>query len=129
MSSKNFALAVDSFNIHLHQTRPAITLMTLWSGIESLFPVHTELRFRLSLYIAAFLEDDANERHHLFRKVQRLYDGRSKVVHGGDLSQTALVHMVDEVGTLLGQILLASVEYGSVPSRDQFDGALFRFES
>jgi hypothetical protein len=125
MADERFNLAVDSFNIHRHQSRLRIAATTLWTGIEALFPVKQELRFRLSLYVAAFLEESREERHHLFRRVRSYYDFRSKIVHGAKINDTELILHVDKVRDLLASILNAIIEQRTIPTQDDLDALLF----
>jgi hypothetical protein len=60
-------------------------LIDYWVGLESLFsPDSTqEVRFRVSLRIAAFLGESPDEWEAIYNEMRHSYDWRSKVVHGG----------------------------------------------
>jgi hypothetical protein len=75
--------SLASFHWHSH---PRAQLALIWSGIESIFGVESELVFRVSLYAARFLAPDVqSERSEIFGKVKKLYKQRSAAVHGSDM--------------------------------------------
>lgn len=93
-------------------------LALIWSGIEALFGIDSEIVFRVSLYIARFLEpDDQAKRSHLFTKVKQLYKQRSKAVHGakvkGDIQSA-----VKESSDLLGRLIRRCAELNQLPDTD-----------
>jgi len=48
-----------------------------------MFGASSEIRFRISLYIANFLhQDDHDKRKFVFEAVKKLYNSRSAAVHG-----------------------------------------------
>lgn len=68
-------------------TIPRTRLAILWPGIEGLFKIDSEITFRISLYIAYFLEpDNPLKRRQIFNDVKKLYRIRSRAVHGGKVS-------------------------------------------
>jgi hypothetical protein len=93
-------------------------LALLWSGIEGLFNINSELSFRLSLYISRFLEGDNEERKKLiFKKVKDLYNQRSKAVHGaGDVNN--LQESVHDSAQLLRRIIFHCIEQNNLPIID-----------
>jgi hypothetical protein len=118
-----FALAVEAIDSGQFVQNSALTLVSLWGALESLFsPSTSELRFRVSSLIAAFLEPPGAERHRLQREVAKLYDKRSAAAHGkpkheaGDLLATF---------SLLRRILMKIIDRGAVPSKDSLDALLF----
>ena len=57
----NFLHAVHCLATYHWHSLPNAQLALLWSGIEGLFDINSELVFRLSLYIANFLEENNKE--------------------------------------------------------------------
>src|SRR3546814_6656156 len=96
----------------------------LWAGIEALLGISSELRFRISAYIAAYLEPSGPSRVETFKRVRGLYDFRSKAVHGVSLSDKAMRGHVADVQDLLSRIIVKCIEGGSIPSSDQWDDLL-----
>ncbi len=110
-----FQTAVHSLaSFHWH-THPRAQLALIWSGIESIFGIESELVFRVSLYLARFLApDDQSERSKLFGKVKKLYKQRSAAVHGSDMkgdSQNA----VRDSSDLLRRLVRRCAETNGLP--------------
>lgn len=104
--------ALWSYRWHL---RPRAQLAVLWSGIEGLFEIDSEVTFRVSLGIARFLEPDDRERRvELFDRVKKLYRHRSRAVHGGHMKPEANA-AVEPSAALLQSLLRRCAEQGSVP--------------
>jgi hypothetical protein len=108
-SFSNAAHSLSSYRWHPH---PRVQLAILWSGIEGLFDIESELVFRLSLYIARYLApDDQGERSLIFSQVKQLYKHRSTAVHGGVLKENAS-KAVDETAALLRRLYMHAVDSG-----------------
>jgi hypothetical protein len=83
LEQRKFLNAVHCLATYHWHSLPNAQLALLWSGIEGLFDINSELVFRLSLYIARFLEGDNEEkRKTTFNNVKKLYNFRSSAVHG-----------------------------------------------
>jgi len=66
----------------------------LWSGIEAIFGITSELVYRISLLSACLLTERGDARKAKFEEIKKLYGLRSKVVHGEQLPD-------EKVGTAL----------------------------
>jgi hypothetical protein len=120
-----FMHAITAFNEHPHHANVRMSCVSLWSGIESIFSIDAELRFRISAYVAAYLRERGNGRLNLYKRMKKLYDLRSKAVHGGKLSDDDIADHVKEVREILAECLVKIVQNGSIPSQDVLDGFLF----
>ena len=102
---------------------PSLALLSLWGALEGVFsPAKTELRFRISSNIAAFLELPGSGRLELQKKVAKLYDARSQAAHGGcDVPADAL----SDTYALTKRVIEKVVEANHVPTREDLDAALF----
>ncbi|WP_060842877.1 HEPN domain-containing protein [Pseudomonas sp. St29] len=116
-----FRLAVDAMTTHHHHANLRMSAAALWSGFEALFGINSELRFRLALLAAAYLEDRGPERVSLYRRIKNLYDYRSKAVHGGATTDEMLVDHIIEVRCLLSRLLCRMTEQRCQPSIDEFE--------
>jgi hypothetical protein len=103
--------------------RPASALLMAWGALEELFsPSRSELRFRVSAYIAAYLEPVGAKRLELFKAVTKLYDARSKAAHTAqDTEVAALVQSV----VILRNALIQMIDEGKVPTQAEFEKRLF----
>jgi hypothetical protein len=120
----SFRLAVDALTTHQHLVNLRMMVASLWSGIEALVGVQSELRFRISLSVASLLETRGSQRSELYRRIKKLYDVRSKVVHGVVMREDEMVHHVAEVRKLLSKMVCTLVESGKVFSEADFESAL-----
>ncbi|MFN3243689.1 MAG: hypothetical protein ACE37K_19440 [Planctomycetota bacterium] len=119
-----FRLAVECLTTHQHEGSLRMTAASLWSGIEALFGVTSELRFRLASLAAAFLAPRGDARVQRYRETKRLYDVRSKVVHGAAIESDAVTQHVLLARQLLAELLSRMIEAGRVPAGDDWDAIL-----
>lgn len=86
LNKSKFQNAVHCLATYRWHSLPRARLALIWSGIEGLFDVETELVFRLSLYIARFLVPTKNDdMKTIFLNVKKLYTQRSSAVHGSKI--------------------------------------------
>jgi len=119
-----FRLGVDALTTHSQHANLRMSAASLWSGFEALFGINAELRFRLALLAAAYLEDRGQERLALFKRIKKLYDYRSKAVHGSPTTEGQLEEHVVEVRVLLSRLICKMTEQGAVPSSDELEAHL-----
>lgn len=97
---------------------PTVQLTILWAGIESLFNVRSEISFRLSLSIAKFLEPSNSSKGLLvYNKVKKLYNYRSKAVHG--VSSPNSRETVLATIALLNLLIKKCITSGELPSKTE----------
>ncbi len=108
--------AVHCLASHKWHSIPRAQLAVLWSGIEGLFGVDSEIVFRVSLYTALFLESGSKDKQReLFSKVKELYKSRSRAVHGGKMKENAK-EAVQESAELLCRLIKRCAELKSLPN-------------
>jgi hypothetical protein len=100
-------------------------LARLWSGIESFFEVSSELVFRISTMAASVLCPRGPERLEKYRAIKKLYDLRSKAVHGAPLEPAVLQQGLVDSFDLLRRLLFDAVDRGSPRSEREFHEAMF----
>ena len=96
---------------------PRVQLAVIWSGIESLFNVNTEVSFRISLYIANFLGETETQLQQIFKQERKMYSLRSSAVHGNKTKDN-LESAVLESANLLNRILRRCAELNKLPDVD-----------
>ena len=110
-----FQTAVHSLASYHWHPHPRTQLALIWSGIEALFGIDSELAFRISLYTARFLApSDGSERSTVFASVKQLYKLRSKAVHGSDMKGD-LQRAVEESADLLRRLVRRCIENNQLP--------------
>lgn len=120
-----FRLAVDSLTTHHMHANLRMSAAALWAGVEALFAINSELRFRLASFTAAYLEPRGSGRLELYREIKQLYDYRSKAVHGASTSDVLLKAHILKVRHILSRLLCKMTEAGAHPSPTDFEDALF----
>jgi hypothetical protein len=122
-SHAEIRLAIDALDHGQFEPNPSLSLVSLWGAIESLFsPATTELKFRVSSLVAAYLEPLGHTRLSRQRQVAALYDHRSAAAHGKPKHTSEhLLHTFE----LVRAILIRIVERGSIPSKSQLEENLF----
>ncbi len=120
-----FRLASEALATHHLQHSDRMMAAHVWAGIEALIEVKAELRFRLSALIASVLEEPGVQRRGMFKKISKMYDQRSKIVHGANLSTKDIrVHTI-EARTLLARLMRSYVQRGKVPTMEELELELF----
>ena len=113
-----YRTAVHAMASYRWHSMPRIQLAILWSGIESLFNVSTEISFRVSIYIARFLAgDNEQEAKQVFKKVRKIYNMCSSDIHGNKIKDN-INDSVKESAILLNQIIKKCAEIGTVPDTE-----------
>lgn len=123
--SESFRLGLEAAIDWRYSKEPRTAVARLWSGIEAIFGISSELVFRVSLLSACLLEPRGEARKNRFESIKKLYGLRSKAVHGESMAAEKLAEALNESDRLLRELLLLSVERGHVLSRDDFDSAIF----
>lgn len=119
LDKPKFQNAVHSLATYRWHSLPRARLALLWSGIEGLFDVDTELVFRLSLYIAKFLAPNKiDETKTIFSKVKKLYTQRSSAVHGSKI-KGEVGDAVTDSAQLLRNLLKQCIIVGDLPKVDE----------
>jgi hypothetical protein len=124
LENPRFRLAVESLTTHHLQHSERMMVASLWSGIEAIFGINYELRFRLSALIATSLEPPGTRRVEVHKRCKKLYDIRSKAVHGAPMKRSEIYEHAIEVRRLLGRIICRFVEEGKLLSTDELEEAL-----
>jgi hypothetical protein len=115
LANPSFQTAAHSLASFRWHTHARAQLALIWSGIEALFGIESEIVFRVSLYTARFLEpDDETERLKVFAKVKSLYKHRSAAVHGSKIKGDAGLAVKDSA-ELLRRLVRQCSEMNQLP--------------
>lgn len=115
LDNNTYRTAVHSLATYHWHTMPRVRLAIIWSGIEALFDVSTELSFRISLYAANFLSDNDNlSAKELFSRIKKLYSARSAAVHGGKIKGEEN-ELVEQSAELLNQLIRKCAQKNALP--------------
>lgn len=121
--SAQFAFAIEVFEIGQFIPSSAMTLVSIWGALEGIFSVsQAELKFRVSSFIAAYMEPPGNGRLAHQKKIAKLYDKRCAAAHGTPKHEPNDVLASFE---LLRMVLIKIIENGKVPNKDDLERMLF----
>lgn len=118
-----FALAAAAVSTSQFVYNAALILVSLWAALEALFsPSTTELKFRVSSLIAAYLEPPGDDRHSLQKRIAKLYDKRSSAAHGQpNFGEQDIL----DTFNLLRRVITSIIENRHVPKKDELEKKLF----
>lgn len=124
-TSDRFRLALEAAVDWRFQSESRSGLARLWSGIEALLGVEQELRYRISLMAASVLLPRGRERQARFQTVKKLYDIRSKAVHGDDeVKSDALRSATCDSFELLRDLLKVNANAGRILTPGEYEAAI-----
>jgi hypothetical protein len=122
---ERFATAVEALSTYLHAGNYRMMAAQLWAGVEAIFDVQLEVKYRIATLAACLLERPGPSRRERYRVVKKLYDDRSQAVHGRKFAEDKLRMHVAQVRTLLAQLIARLIDRGSVPSAEDFEDLVF----
>lgn len=123
--SQPFRLALEAAIDWRYAKEARSAVARLWSGIEAIFGITSELVYRISLLSACVLTDRGDARRRKFDEVKTLYGLRSKVVHGEQLAEDKIASALNDSYRLLSDLLLLTINRGHVLGQADFDSAVF----
>jgi len=123
--SQAFRLALEAATDWRFAKDARSAVARLWSGIEAIFGIMSELVYRISLLAACLLAERGDMRKARFEEVKKLYALRSKVIHGEQLTEEKVTSALNDSYHLLADLLLLSINKGHVLGQEDFDQAVF----
>ncbi len=122
--NENFSNAYRAIDRSVHESRPSLSLVTIWGALERLFAdFKQELNYRVSLNVSSFLEPIGDGRQSLFKRVKKLYESRSKAAHGRANED---YHDYKESYILLKRSLMKMIEQNHVPTMTDIEDIILR---
>lgn len=122
---ERFSIAVEALCSYLHAGNYRMMATQLWGGIDAIFDVQMEVKYRIATLAARLLEPHGPRCRDRFNQIKSLYDDRSKAVHGRRFKENKLRTHVAEVRSLLAQLLARLIAIGKVPTKEEFDDLVF----
>lgn len=101
------------------------SIALIWSAIESVTGVSSEIVYRLSLNISSILKPRGLSRIQKFKEIKKLYALRSKVVHGADLKEIEITSALEGSFLLLCELINYMIENNKVITESDFENAIF----
>lgn len=116
-----FRLAVEALTTHQHLLSSRMMVADIWAGIEALMGIDSELRYRLAISAASMLEPRGEKRYQRYCQIRKMYDLRSKAVHGAELEEAVVLKHILESGELLSQLICRMIEARKVFSKEEIE--------
>lgn len=126
IANPQLEIAIESVSTFHQQGSLRMSIVALWAGIEALLNVYSELRFRLSIELAAYLGQNQSEKISIYNQLKKMYDIRSKAVHGAKMDDSILVKHILETRGILRRILIKIAENNSIPTSDELEALLLQ---
>lgn len=98
----------------------------IWAAIESIVDVSTEITYRLSLSVSSLLYARGEKRVDKFKEVKKLYNLRSKVVHGSNLNDNDIENALAASFNLLSELVSYMIENNRMITENEFETAIFK---
>ncbi len=115
-------MALSSIDDIYFQKSTALSLVGLWGALEAIFTKSkAELRFRVSVMIAAYLKQNSDDAYDYHKKLLKLYDARSKAAHGDHNLKDSTLY--DSFEVMYG-VITKIFENGHVPTKEELERLL-----
>lgn len=124
-NSNKFRFALEAATDWRHSKDLRAAIARIWSGIEAIFGIKSELVYRISLLASSVLIERGQHRKNKFDEIKRLYGIRSKAVHGEALPEEVLIKGMNDSYELLRDLLFWIIAKGCPPTQKDFDKAVF----
>ena len=130
---KNINLAIRRFNSAYEKKNDEDRMIDFVIALESLFSKKGErnipLRFKLGLRTSLLLGKNTQEREIIKQEIQEIYDARSSMVHGGDVTKLRafrdlkdLINCAEEyVRRTIKALLQLDIKYGRTRALEKID--------
>ena len=123
--SEKFRFALEAAIDWRYSNNCRMAVARLWTGIEAIFGMKSELVYRISVLASSLLVERGDARLEKFRSIKRLYNIRSKAVHGDKISDEILINATIESYKLLRDLLFYIVKKGKCLTEDEMDSVIF----
>lgn len=123
-SNASFRALFQAFDLLYVVDNPSLAIVLLWGALENAFLQDSskgEITFKISAYLASFLEPMGANRGALAIQLKRLYGARSKAAHGEDKD---LLKELVETEKLFRRVLIKIIDDKTMPTHESLRTAL-----
>jgi len=124
MEHQNIRLAIEEYCSNNQQASIRMSIASLWSGIESILRIPNELSFRIALYASVILYERGVKRKEAFSTMKKMYNFRSKVIHGIQLRNDELIEHCILTKSILAKLLVLVIEKGGPFTQEEIEDML-----
>ena len=128
---ESFQTAVEALCTYMLASNDRMKVAQLWAGVEALFDIEYELRYRLATLSAKLLGTSPLECRQIYADMKGLYGERSKIIHGKQIGKKKEAHdgkvreHITRIRARLAQLLTKLIAIGKVPTEEEFEEMLF----
>jgi len=128
---ESFQTAVEALCTYMLASNDRMKIAQLWAGVEAIFGIEYELRYRLATLSAKLLGSSPRDSREVYADMKSLYGERSKIIHGKQLAKKKGAHEakvrehIARIRSRLAQLLTRLIMLGKVPTEEEFEGMLF----
>ncbi len=124
-NNENFRLALEAAVDWRFFKDARSAIARIWCGIEAICGVSSELVYRVALICSALLEERGEKRLKRFEAIKKLYNYRSKAVHGDAIPEEQILNILFSSYHLLRDLIILTGDKGHVLSDADFNEAIF----
>ena len=127
----SFQTAVEALCTYMLASNDRMKVAQLWAGVEAIFDIEYELRYRLATLSAKLLGLTSVQSREVYADMKTLYGERSKIIHGKQLAKNKDAHdakvreHILRMRSRLAQLLTKLISIGKVPTEEEFEEMLF----
>ena len=128
---ESFQTAVEALCTYMQAANDRMKVAQLWAGVEAIFDIEYELRYRLATLSAKLLGSSPLHSREVYADMKALYGERSKIIHGKQLAKKKDAHEakvrehITRIRGRLAQLLTKLIALGKVPTEEEFEEMLF----
>lgn len=116
---EQYKTLLHAFDYAQYNELTSTSMISIWGALEQVFSANAgELRYRVSISLATYIEEIGQKRYDLYKKIQKLYDERSNAAH-----RNAKIKMEDllESFYILSQIIIKITERKTIPDQETLE--------
>ena len=117
--NEQYKTLLQAYDYSQYNNLTSTSMISIWGALEQIFSSNAgELRYRVSISLAAYLENIGLERFRLYKKIQKLYDARSQAAH-----RNASVKSEDLLLSfnILSKVIIKITEVKAIPNQEDIE--------
>jgi hypothetical protein len=130
---ENFQTAVEALCTYMLASNDRMKVAQLWAGVEAIFEIQYELRYRLATLSAKLIGSSPVQSREVYADMKTLYGERSRIIHGQpfdkrkskDVNEAMVREHITRIRNRLAQLITKLIALGKVPTEDEFEELLF----
>ncbi|MEE3323558.1 MAG: hypothetical protein VX196_06440, partial [Pseudomonadota bacterium] len=117
-NNASYDLAASIYSSNFRSDNHRLSAIDLWSAIEALCGIDSGLRNGIALNVSYFLNHNRSKRLDMYKKIKKMYDKRSSIVHGRKISQEDILLHIQELINILSKVLKKCLDRQILPTTE-----------